>query len=174
MGLSDMTMGAAWLLCCVFATLRVYFIEKSRATQCPLPKATPQQKRMAGLVFVLSLVTSVVMFFLLSYLLGAHLLDAFGEDVDNTAALLFFMLGGALLLLSCIRQLTIILAPAAGGALTIALIQFFSSWMNSLESDMAPTNAIITVFIAVAWLGCAALAAFQYLNVMKQAARKSA
>ena len=167
--LFDIVVGIVWLACSLFAAFRVYGIEKKRLLQAPAsPSATPVHKGKKALVFILT----VVMIFAMILVMGLiynNFETTFGRDeADLVLAVGLLSLGGSLMLWAGFRKVSIVLAPAAGGVLTVGIIQLLMCVIYKTSMDTDTADMILTAMMIAVGLLCAVMAVFRYQHAMQK------
>ena len=164
MDMIDMTIGATWLLCCVFAALRVYFIEKqSPAQPAASPKAGPAEpaqpvnKWKSLIPFFATVVLSLVLLVVLMLLVPNNMLPMY-------VALLFAVLAVLLYFPASRKKHVMWASPLVFACLATACLPPLLSLINTALYEK--TESVKFIVMGVPALVCAILSALQYLFVM--------
>lgn len=159
MDMIDMTIGATWLFCCVFAAFRVYSIEKNKAGTAnpqalPVESAQPINKWKALIPFFMTLVLFCVMLVSLMIIFPDNLPDYLIAPFLAAAAVLYGV--------STQRSTVIWASPAAFACFSAAGLTLLITLHNQ---DILAQEYNIPLLIGTVLL-CCILSALQYLFVM--------
>lgn len=161
MDMIDMTIGATWLLCCVFAALRVYFIEKqSPAQPAASPKAGPAEPAQP-----VNKWKSLIPFFMTAVLFGVllvTLLLVFPQELPDYLIPPFLGVAAILYGVSTQKATVIWASPAAFACLSAAGLVL----LVTLDNQQAISQEYNIPILCGTVVLCCILSALQYLFVM--------